>query len=65
MNLLYLQEMKKISNSRVRKLGLDEKKFEIYEADLSNLEENFKFISELKKISKVYYGSLVKLECIK
>lgn len=35
--------------SRVRKLGLDEKKFEIYEADLSNLEENFKFISGIKK----------------
>ena len=35
--------------SRVRKLGLDEKKFELYEVDLSNLEENFKLISGIKK----------------
>ena len=41
--------------SRVRKLGLDEKKFEIYEADLSNLEENFKFISGIKNIQGILW----------
>ena len=35
--------------SRVRKFGLDEKKFELFEVDLSNLEENLKLISGIKK----------------
>ena len=35
--------------SRIKKLDLDLKKFELYEIDLLNLEENLKIISEIKK----------------
>ena len=35
--------------SRIKELDLDLKKFELYEVDLLNLEENLKIISEIKK----------------
>ena len=34
--------------SRIRKLDLDEKKFELFELDLSNLQENLRLISGIK-----------------